>query len=83
MSTPTLYEIACELPDGSRRVIGHSARKTKAALLDYSRLWQNLILAHIPDPDAMTPTYDKHTGWDFGGGVKVYFNGATLRFPSA
>ena len=75
----TEYEIAWELPDGSRKVFGYTHQKTKSALLKWARVITSFILEHTKSGD--TPTYSRTTGWNFGG-VRVFFTGATMKHPS-
>jgi hypothetical protein len=77
---PTEYEIAWEMPNGQRAVFGHSARRTKSALLGWARCISRFIIDNAADADAI-PTYDRRTGWDFGG-IRVFFTGGTAAHPS-
>jgi hypothetical protein len=78
---PTEYEIAWEKPNGQRGVFDHSARRTKGALLMAATTISRFIIDNATDPDAI-PTYDRRTGWDFGG-VRVFFTGGTAAHPTA
>lgn len=77
---PTSYEvIAVILETGETRRLGFTARKTKAALIGFgsSELCDWFNANGIADDAAVT--YDKRTGWTFGGKAAIRFSGTTER----
>lgn len=77
---PTQYEVGITV-NGTTRVVGYSARRTKQSLAIWARCCSNWILSNIPADEDPIPAYDAKWGWQFGP-VRVHFTGGTELHPS-
>jgi hypothetical protein len=76
---PTAWEVVAFFPDGSRRRLGFTCRKTKSSLLAFAARNGEVLLNHMSESEKdCEARYDREGGWRFGR-VRVAFSGRTER----